>query len=153
MSVSCHVEISCVYCALSIAFNRKHGGTEDMASIKSSDFDLSCSIESLECHCFMQLNSLYLVDAPFDHLLTKSIYSTFLSNRNFSKIFQHQRNNSFCRWCRDYRPIVPNGLRKIGKGSTVIQMEVRHDHQVNDVCKVDLESLRSGVNLLAFLLE
>lgn len=72
----------------------------------------------------MELDRLNFVDTILNHLRTETIYFTLLSNRDFSKVFEHQRNDGFSGWCSDDWATVADGLTEIRQRATMIQMEM-----------------------------
>ena len=135
MSVSCHIEVASVDACFSVAFDCKHGSSQHMAGVVCCDLDIIG-----KDHGLMQLYSLYLVDAALYHLLAERIDSTFLGNRYLSKILEHQRNDCLG-WIGGYdRARVAHCLSEVRQCSTMIQVEISHDDQIDYVGKVNFSN-------------
>lgn len=136
MPVSGHIEITCIDNCLAIALDRKHGGTENVASIVGGDLYLTIRPKR---DSLMQLNRRNLIYTPLYHFLAESIYAAFLGDGDFSEVLEHEWDYGFGGCGGDDGAGVPNSLRKIRQRAAMIQMKVTHNHQVNDVGEVDFE--------------
>jgi hypothetical protein len=114
VSISCHVVVTRVDNRLTITLNIEHTSAKDMTGIVGSDFDVS-NLKSL-----MELDRLNFIYTVLDHLRAEAIYFALLSHRDFSKVFEHERDNGLGRWCGDDRSTVAHSFTEIGQRATMI---------------------------------
>lgn len=122
MAICTHIIVTCIDETFTVALDIKHSSAKYMSSVVCSDFDLSIT----EFDCLVQLNRSNFIDAVLNHFAIETINFALLCYGDFSEIFQHQRYNCFGRRCGNDGATVPNSFCKVGKGSTVIQMEMCH---------------------------
>lgn len=132
MSISRHVVVPGVNNRLTIALNMEHTSTEHMSRIVGSDLDIA------KLYGLMQLDGLNFVNAILNHIWCETIDLAFLSHRDLSEIFQHERNDGLGGRSGDYGPRVPNSFTEVGQGTTVIQMEVCNETSINHIGQVKL---------------
>ena len=132
MSISTHIVIARVDETLTIALDIEHGCAQYMPSIVRSHFDLSVA----QLYSLMQLYRANLIDAVLDHFLIEAIDLALLRHRNFSEVFEHQRDDGLRGRGRDHRTAIADSLGEVGQSTAMIQMKMRDQHTVDHVSQV-----------------
>ena len=134
MAICTHIVVTSIDETLTVAFDVKHCSAKYMPCIVCSDLDLSIT----ELYRFMKLNRANFIDAVLYHFTIEAVYFALLCHGHFSEILQHQWNNRFGRRCGYDGATVPDSLGEVRKGSTVIQMEMRHQNGIDHMCQVQV---------------